>query len=52
MALVNTIVQVSTMLGIKIIFEGVETKEIANACKEIGIDLLQGYYYHRPTIID
>lgn len=31
--------------------EGVETKEIADVCKEIGIDYLQGFYYHRPQII-
>ena len=34
------------------IAEGVETKEIADVCKEIGIDVLQGYYFHKPTLIE
>jgi len=30
--------------------EGVETKEIAEVCKEIGVDFIQGYYYHKPQL--
>lgn len=38
--------------NLETIAEGVETEEVAKACKEIGIDYLQGYYYHKPTIIE
>ncbi|WFA08823.1 EAL domain-containing protein [Tissierella sp. Yu-01] len=38
--------------NLETIAEGVETEEVAKTCKEIGIDYLQGYYYHKPTIIE
>jgi len=51
-ALVNTIVQVSTMLGIKIIFEGVETKEQLDILKNIGTNEYQGYFLSKPKPIE
>ena len=38
--------------NLETIAEGVETEEVAKVCKEIGIDYLQGYYYHKPTIME
>jgi len=38
--------------SIKTLAEGVETREIADACKEIGVDYLQGYYFHRPQLME
>jgi EAL domain-containing protein (putative c-di-GMP-specific phosphodiesterase class I)/GGDEF domain-containing protein len=38
--------------GIKTVAEGVESKEVADACKAIGIDYLQGFYYHMPAILE
>lgn len=35
-------------LGTRIVAEGVETLEMANALIELGCDFLQGYYYSRP----
>ncbi len=35
-------------LGSRIVAEGVETLEMANALIELGCDFLQGYYYSRP----
>ncbi len=35
-------------LGTKIVAEGVETLEMANALIDLGCDYLQGYYYSRP----
>ncbi|MCM1438231.1 MAG: EAL domain-containing protein [Roseburia sp.] len=35
-------------LGTKIVAEGVETAEMANALIGLGCDYLQGYYYSRP----
>lgn len=35
-------------LGVRTLAEGVEDAETARACAEIGIDLIQGYFYGRP----
>lgn len=35
-------------LGTRIVAEGVETLEMANALIDLGCDFLQGYYYSRP----
>lgn len=49
--LVESIVYFCQHNNIKTVAEGVETKEIADECRELGIDYLQGYYYHKPEII-
>ncbi|MCA0976714.1 EAL domain-containing protein [Halomonas denitrificans] len=36
-------------LGLEVIAEGVETAEQEALLQEMRCDLLQGYYYHRPT---
>lgn len=48
---VKSIVDFCKIHNFSTVAEGVETIEIVNACKEIGIDYLQGYYFHKPTII-
>ncbi len=50
--LVKSIVRFCSESGIKTVAEGVETKEIADVCKEIGIDYLQGYYFHMPEMLN
>ena len=35
-------------LDMKIVAEGIETKEQVNFLQEIGCDLIQGFYYARP----
>ncbi|MGB4660215.1 MAG: EAL domain-containing protein [Mobilitalea sp.] len=50
--LVKSIVQFCEESGIKTVAEGVETKEIADTCREIGIDYLQGYYFHMPEMLN
>ncbi len=35
-------------LGVKLIAEGVETKEQADALINLGVDYLQGYYFSKP----
>ncbi|MGN1061374.1 MAG: putative bifunctional diguanylate cyclase/phosphodiesterase [Candidatus Coproplasma sp.] len=35
-------------LGLKIVAEGVETKEMLVALEELGCDYIQGYYFSRP----
>ncbi|MGM0508685.1 MAG: GGDEF domain-containing protein [Fusobacteriota bacterium] len=47
---ISNIIKMAHSLGIKIIAEGVETKEEFYACKNIGCDLIQGYYVQRPQL--
>lgn len=49
--LVKSIVDFCKANNITTVAEGVETKEIVDICSDLGIDLLQGYYYHRPALI-
>lgn len=47
--MVRSITNLAIQLGIKVIAEGVETKEELFTCKEIGCHLVQGYFIKRPT---
>ena len=38
-------------MGIPTLAEGIETAEVAEACREIGIDYFQGYFFGRPEPI-
>jgi len=46
--LVRMLVDLSGKIGAKTIAEGIETTEEYEACRELGIDLLQGYYLAHP----
>lgn len=48
-AIVRGIVATCNELGIKVIAEGVETKEEFLALQDIGISLFQGFYFARPA---
>ena len=48
--MVRNITHLSIQLGIKVIAEGVETKEELMICKDIGCHLVQGYLVQIPTI--
>lgn len=47
---VESIVKMAQKLNIKVLAEGVETKDEFDICKEIGCELVQGYYIQRPTL--
>jgi EAL domain-containing protein (putative c-di-GMP-specific phosphodiesterase class I) len=47
---VESIVKMAQKLNIKVLAEGVETKDEFDICKEIGCDFVQGYYIQRPTL--
>lgn len=49
--LVKSIVDFCKANNITTVAEGVETKEIVDICSDLGIDLLQGYYYHKPALL-
>jgi EAL domain-containing protein (putative c-di-GMP-specific phosphodiesterase class I)/GGDEF domain-containing protein len=46
---VSTIVNLAHILGITVVAEGVETELEFRACKQIGCDLIQGYFIAYPT---
>ena len=47
--IIRGIVQIAKTFGLKIVCEGVETKEQQAILSETGCDLGQGYYYSRPV---
>ncbi|HWT75074.1 MAG TPA: EAL domain-containing protein [Mobilitalea sp.] len=47
--LVKSLIQLSKVKGIKVIAEGVETKEQWEILKELQCDEVQGYYFGRPA---
>ena len=48
--MVRSITHLAIQLGIKVIAEGVETKEELLVCKDIGCHLVQGYLVQKPTL--
>jgi EAL domain-containing protein (putative c-di-GMP-specific phosphodiesterase class I) len=47
--MVQNITQLAIQLGIKVIAEGVETREEYLTCKDIGCHFVQGYLIQKPT---
>lgn len=47
-AMVHTIVDLATNLGMDVIVEGVETEEQIDYLKALDCDLMQGFYFARP----
>lgn len=47
---VSNIVNIAHQSNIKVLAEGVETLDELNVCKDIGCDLVQGYYIQRPVL--
>lgn len=47
--MVRNITQLAIQLGIKVVAEGVETKEEFFICKELGCHFVQGYLIQKPT---
>src|SRR5437667_11265644 len=46
--LVKMLVELAGKIGAKTIAEGIETAEEYEACRDLGIDLIQGYYFAHP----
>ena len=47
--LVDSIATACHRIGIQVIAEGIESKEDVAICKDLGIDLLQGFYFAKPA---
>ncbi len=48
MSIINTIISLTKTLGLSVITEGVETKEMVDFLVQEDCDELQGYYYYKP----
>ncbi len=48
-AFIHSIAQLCHNVGKKVCLEGVETQEEYDAVKDMGIELIQGYYFSRPV---
>ena len=48
--LVRNITNLAVQFGIKVVAEGVETREELLTCKDIGCHYIQGYLIQRPTL--
>lgn len=47
--LVKNIVNIAHVLGVRVIAEGIETEAEFLACREFGVDMVQGWFIARPT---
>lgn len=47
--LLKNIVHIAHVLGTRVIAEGIETEAEFIACREYGVDLVQGWFISRPT---
>ena len=50
--IVEFIIDIAKYLSVPIIAEGVETKEQADSLKNLGCDIIQGYYFSKPIPAD
>ncbi|HSI43943.1 MAG TPA: GGDEF domain-containing response regulator [Methylotenera sp.] len=50
--IVRSVIELGHNLGITVVAEGVETKEILQALAELGCDVIQGYYISKPLPTD
>ena len=47
--LIDAIATACNRIGIEVIAEGIETEEDVKICRELGIDLLQGFFFAKPA---
>jgi EAL domain-containing protein (putative c-di-GMP-specific phosphodiesterase class I) len=48
-AVVSALVAIGGELGARVLAEGVETEQEAAICRDLGVDLAQGWYFARPA---
>jgi EAL domain-containing protein (putative c-di-GMP-specific phosphodiesterase class I) len=47
-AIVQATIGLAHNLGLEVVAEGVETREVADRLTELGCDIFQGFYFSRP----
>ena len=50
--LIKSIINLGSGLGLRIVAEGVETAEVLEELRQMGCDVIQGYYIGRPMPAD
>ena len=50
--IIEAIIEMSHKLNIKVVAEGIETKEQVEYLKNIKCDMIQGYYFEKPMTIE
>ena len=48
LALLKHVTRLARDLGLQTVAEGVETQAELDICRELGCDLIQGFYFHEP----
>jgi diguanylate cyclase (GGDEF)-like protein len=49
LAIVEAAIKMAHRIGIGVVTEGIEDEETANACRELGADIGQGWHFGRPV---
>jgi EAL domain-containing protein (putative c-di-GMP-specific phosphodiesterase class I) len=49
---VRSFVDVARVMGLKTVAEFVESAEVMNRLRELGVDFAQGYHLHKPASLD
>ncbi|MFT6735458.1 MAG: EAL domain-containing protein (putative c-di-GMP-specific phosphodiesterase class I) [Polaribacter sp.] len=49
LTIVKATIEMAKNLGLKVVAEGIESKEIETILKRYGCNILQGYYYQKPV---
>ncbi len=50
--LLKIVIELAKAFGMTVVQEGVETKEVFDLVKELGCDIVQGYYYAKPLPLE
>ena len=50
--IVESLVVIARGLGMRTVAEGVETAEMIEPLRELGVDCMQGYFFGRPAAVD
>jgi diguanylate cyclase len=48
---VRSFVDVARVMGLKTVAEFVESAEVMNRLRELGVDFAQGYHLHKPACL-
>ena len=50
--LLKIVIELAKTFGMTVVQEGVETREVFDLVKELGCDVVQGYYYAKPIPLE
>lgn len=51
-AIIGNVIRMAKQMDIKVLCEGVETKEQARFLTDVNCDIVQGYYFGRPMLVE